>query len=193
MKEQIVQSDWDAKQAQERVESYNKEVRERRLKSIKRRQEKVEHLKRMRAEEKCSIDDAFKDPTIEDESENDIYEVIKMKKVNQKFSKLMSFDLEHQFNRTALNTGFVPTANNLSALDNMRLNQSRFKNGLASGVKLSKQAPEGYRSQQKRVSIKKPNKPFKVRFSLDKSSDEEEQKQANHINHQDAPPTEIGN
>ena len=42
MKEQIVQSDWDAKQAQERVESYNKEVRERRLKSIKRRQEKVE-------------------------------------------------------------------------------------------------------------------------------------------------------
>lgn len=95
MKEQIVQSDWDAKQAQERVESYNKEVRERRLKSIKRRQEKVEHLKRMRAEEKCSIDDAFKDPTIEDESENDIYEVIKMKKVNQKFSKLMSFDLEH--------------------------------------------------------------------------------------------------
>lgn len=101
----------------------------------------------MRAEEKCSIDDAFKDATIEDESENDIYEVIKMKKVNQKFSKLMSFDIEHQFNMTSVNSGFVPTANNLSALDNMRLNQSRFKNGLASGVKLSKHAPEGYRSQ----------------------------------------------
>ena len=112
----------------------------------------------MRAEEKCSVDDTFKEATtIEDESENDIYEVIKMKKVNEKFSKLMSFDIEHQFlNMTssnagagAGNSGFVPAVNNLSALDNMRLNQSRFKNGLASGapLKLSKHAPEGYRSQ----------------------------------------------
>jgi len=42
------------------------------------------------------------DPTVADEidSNHDMFEAIQMKKINQKFSKLMSFDLEKTFNKT---------------------------------------------------------------------------------------------
>lgn len=94
MKEQVAAVEWDARVAQERVDTYNKEVRERHLKTFKRRQQKHEQLKRIRADQKNSIDDKHKEPISETDSDKDIYEVIQMKKINQKFSKLMSFDIE---------------------------------------------------------------------------------------------------
>jgi len=85
-----------------------------------------------------------------------------MKKINEKFSQLMSFNLDKKSGVGAHNTGFT---NNMSALDNMRLNQTRFKNALSSGFKQNQAEP---RHGSKKVT----NKPFRVRFSLDRDSAE---------------------
>ena len=57
--------------------------------------------------------------------------------------------------------------NNLSAVDNMRLNQSRFKKSI-----------EGNFGEvsMKRSTMKHSTKPLRVRFSLDIESDEERNK-----------------
>ena len=86
-----------------------------------------------------------------------------MRKVNQKFSKLMSFNLDKSINGqwNKKNATIIPN-NNLSAIDNMRLNQSRFKKaGGETGVLM------------KRTALKNPSKLLRVRFSLDIDSDEE--------------------
>mmetsp|Transcript_18725 Transcript_18725/g.23346 ORF Transcript_18725/g.23346 Transcript_18725/m.23346 type:complete len:137 (+) Transcript_18725:247-657(+) len=97
---------WDARLAQMRVESYNKEVRERHLRNFKKRQEKQEYMKRLRADHKASIDkDQVSQANGSDSENDDVFEAMKMKKVNQKFSKLMSFNLDNSFNTIKNLTG----------------------------------------------------------------------------------------
>ena len=69
------------------------------------------------------------EPIIEEgetNSTHDMFEARQMKKFNLKFSKLMSFDLDETFNRTQVllnkHQRFQLAANNMTALDNMRLN-----------------------------------------------------------------------
>jgi hypothetical protein len=129
-------------------------------------------------------DEVDEDPTVASEidSNHDMYEAIQMKKINQKFSKLMSFDLEKTFNKTQSlmnrHQQLSTTVNNMNAFDNMRLNQSRFK---ASGPNTSVMkfanfaaatATGGGTIKGKRAPLKTSQKPFRVRFSLDKEDDD---------------------
>ena len=110
---------------QMRTESYNREIRERHMKTFRKRQEKKEIMKKQKAKEKATQD---ADYALNDDSDSnrDMYEVIQLKKVNQKFDRLMAFDIEKQFSKTQHLLGKQPNqqsiANNLSAADNMRLN-----------------------------------------------------------------------
>ena len=89
------QEEYDARQVHIRIDDYNRDIRERHYKSFKKRQLKNEQMKRHRAEElMASVERA------DTESDHDMYEVNKMKKTNQKFSRLMAFDIEKQFNKT---------------------------------------------------------------------------------------------
>lgn len=120
---------WDAKLAQAKIEQYNKEVRERHMKTFKKRQEKNQKMKRMRDIQKASGDirdvSSVIDETESDEN-HDLFEAIQLKKINKKFSKLMSFDIGKSLNKTQDLVGKYQTTqnqiNNLSAADNMRLN-----------------------------------------------------------------------
>ena len=103
------------------------------MKNMKKQQEKKEQLRRKKEEERAKEgDQCSRDQSAQlddsDESIHDFYEVIQMKKNNQKFSKLMSFDIEQSLNKTQDFSGKfrqsqnVSNTNNLSAIDNMRLN-----------------------------------------------------------------------
>lgn len=86
---------------QGRLDIYNQQVRERHIKTLKKRQEKQEQLRKSRADQRAQ--ENAKDPMLspqdsDEDKDNDIYEVIQKKKINQKFSKLMSFDIEKSFN-----------------------------------------------------------------------------------------------
>ena len=62
---------WDARVAQMRVESYNKEVRERHLRQHKKRQEKQELMRRIHADKRGSVgkDDSISHANVSDSSE----------------------------------------------------------------------------------------------------------------------------
>lgn len=93
-------SEWDAKLAQHRIEMYNREVRERHIQKQKRRQDKQERMRRVHEEGITQEKQPGADESEESDSTRDIYEKIQMKKINKKFSQLMSFDIEKTFNNT---------------------------------------------------------------------------------------------
>ena len=122
------------------------------------------------------------EPIIEDgetSSTHDMFEARQMKKFNQKFSKLMSFDIDKTFNRTQVllnkNQRLHQAANNMTALDNMRLNQNRFKTeGPNSVMKFADliATNHGFTTKQRRTPVKTSQKPLRVRFSLDKDDED---------------------
>lgn len=172
-------SEWDARIAQLRIDSYNKEVRARHMQKQRRRLEHNERLKRMR---NCDqYDSKRKDDNAasaeDSDSTHDIHEKIEMQKINKKFSKLMSFDIEKSFNKTQnlLNRHqkLVQKVNSLTMHDNMRPMQTRFKSNEPVGVmKYSNLTTAGGSHGQKRPPLKQSSKPLRVRFSLDRNDED---------------------
>ena len=98
----------------------------------------------------------------------------------------MSFNLDKNFNKILNMTGktqsLVQAVNNLSAVDNMRLNQTRFKQAFSDAAQL-KQAIRKQEVSNKRAALRNTSKQLKVRFSIDVDSEMEgtpqQQKQTN--------------
>ena len=177
----------EAKQAQIRVESFNREVRERQLLLNSKRKEKEETLRRRREMQRLSrearrgraIVQLDNESDTENESEHDdFFELMEQRKVKRKFNRLMSFNLEKDAISLHNETGKVSSSsrqlalNKLPAIDNMRMNQTRFKKAFADAAFAEAVKGQGRfggadGSNSRRSNKQYSSRPLRVRFSID--------------------------
>ena len=166
-----------------RLESFNKEIRDKHMRIHKIKQERREEARKRKLKEKedaSSTDPPSSESFAESDKEH-------TKKMNQKFSKLMSYDIESEM-RQARNQ--IRRNNETLSTFNMRLNVGKFKPNCttwnapdqSSSLRGSLSLPrrDTLRSSKDDTSKGKHqpqniNKPFRVRFSLEKPEQQDEE------------------